>query len=94
MPEPKDYRSIGFVGPRTRKANTKDDQLAKDRDAYRRLRRDGLQPPHVGGSEHLEKNATLPIEIETGWIAKTKTGKVLANEGVERSQELGLRGVK
>lgn len=86
------WKSIGYIGPRTRKVNTKDDQLAKDRDAYKRLRREGLQPPHVGGSAALERDATMPIEVEMGWTAKTKAGKALAGEGVERSQELGMRG--
>lgn len=88
------WRSIGYIGPRTRTVNSKDDQLARDRDAYKRLRRDGLQPPHVHGSEQLERDATMPIEVEMGWTAKTKTGKALAAEGVERSQELGVRGVQ
>jgi hypothetical protein len=92
MVAPKDYASIGYVGPKTRKINTKDDKLAQDRDAYQRLRRDGLHPGHVGGSDHLERHASLPIEVETGWVAKTKQGKALAKEGVERSIELGVRG--
>jgi hypothetical protein len=92
MVAPEDYRSIGYVGPRTRRANGKDEQLARDRDAYRRLRKDGVQPDHVGGSERIERHATLPIEVEMGWVAKTKTGKALAREGVERSIELGVRG--
>lgn len=94
MPDPKDYKSIGYVGPRTRHGNSKDEQLAKDRDAYKRLREDGLHPGHVGGSDHLEKHAEMPIEVEMGHVFKTKQGKALAAEGVERSIELGLRGVK
>lgn len=94
MVAPEDYKSIGFVGPKTRKANTKDEKLARDRDAYKRLRANGLQPSHVGGSEHLEKHATLPIEVEYGHVFKTPTGKALANEAVERSAEMGLRGMK
>lgn len=94
MPDPSEYKSIGFVGPKTRRANTKDEQLAKDRDAYQRLRKDGLQPEHVGGSDHLEKHATMPIEVEMGWVAKTKQGKALAAEGVEKSMEMGLTGQK
>jgi hypothetical protein len=94
MVAPEDYRSVGYIGPRTRRANTKDEKLARDRDAYKRLRADGLQPGHVGGSDHLEKHASLPIEVEMGWVAKTQTGKNLAKEGVERSMELGVRGIK
>lgn len=87
------WRSIGYIGPRTRTVNSKDDKLTRDREAYRRLRRDGLQPPHVNGSADLERDATMPIEVEMGWTAKTKTGKALAEEGVERSRELGVRGI-
>lgn len=94
MADPKDYRSIGYIGPRTRTVNRKDDKLARDRDAYKRLRADGLHPGHVGGSDHLEKHASLPIEVEMGWVAKTKQGKALAAEGVERSIELGVRETK
>jgi ribosomal protein S19E (S16A) len=91
MVAPQDYRSVGYVGPKTRKANTKDDKLARDRDAYKRLRDDGLKPSHVGGSDHIERHADMPIEVEMGWVAKTKQGKALAREGVERSLELGVR---
>ncbi len=90
MPEPKDYASIGYIGPRTRKGNSKDAKLAQDRDAYARLRREGLHPGHVGGSDHLEKHASMPIEVEMGHTFKTKQGKALAVEGVERSRELGV----
>lgn len=94
MVQPSEYKSIGFVGPRTRAGNRKDEKLGKDRDAYKRLRANGLQPGHVGGSDHLEKHATLPIEVEYGKVFKTPTGKALAKEACERSVELGIRGVK
>lgn len=94
MVAPEDYRSVGYVGPKTRKGNRKDDQLARDRDAYARLRKDGLHPGHIGGSDHLEKHADLPIEVEMGHTFKTVQGKALAREGVERSIELGVRGAE
>lgn len=94
MVAPEDYKSVGFVGPKTRAGNQKDEKLGRDRDAYKRLRNNGLQPSHVGGSDHLEKHATLPIEVEYGHVFKTPTGKALAKEAVERSIELGVRGVK
>lgn len=40
--------------------------LAKDMSAYKRLRRDGLQPAHVDGSARLEQRATDRLEVETG----------------------------
>lgn len=94
MVAPEDYKSVGYIGPKTRNGNSKDDQLARDRDAYKRLRKNGLQPGHVNGSARLERDATMPIEVESGWVAKTKTGKALAREAVERSAEMGLTGFK
>lgn len=41
-----------------------------DRDAYRRLRREGYQPPHIAGSAVLEKHASTPYEIETGRVSE------------------------
>ena len=40
--------------------------FGKDADAYRRLRKDGLQPPHVDGSHRLEAGANHSIEVESG----------------------------
>lgn len=39
-----------------------------DREAYRRLRADGVQPPSIRGSRHLEANASTRYEIESGQI--------------------------
>jgi ribosomal protein S19E (S16A) len=86
------WRSIGVIRPATRAVNAAEAQLGRDRDAYRRLRANGLQPGHVKGSRHLEQHATLEIEVEMGWIAKSKQGKALAEEGVDRCYELGLKG--
>lgn len=41
-----------------------------DREAYRRLRADGLQPPTIRGSAHLERHATTRFEVESGQIAE------------------------
>lgn len=38
--------------------------FGKDADAYRRLRRDGLQPQHVDGSHLLEATARTAAEVE------------------------------
>lgn len=35
----------------------------KDVDAYRRLRKNGVQPPHVADSAEIEKRANEPIEV-------------------------------
>jgi hypothetical protein len=54
--------------PEAARAKTTDPQLAKDRDAYKRLRRDGEQPKHVGGSAHFEAHANESFEITMGTI--------------------------
>lgn len=46
-----------------------------DREAYRRLRADGLQPPRIAGSAHLERHASTRFEVETGQV--TEKPKVL-----------------
>jgi hypothetical protein len=51
--------SVGDIAAR-------DVTLTKDLDAYKRLRRDGLQPPDTTGSHRLEQRATDLLEIETG----------------------------
>lgn len=38
----------------------------KDLPAYKRLRRDGLQPPHIDGSAKLEAVARDKVEVEAG----------------------------
>lgn len=43
-----------------------------DREAYRRLRADGLQPPTIRGSAHLERHATTRYEVETGQVFTDK----------------------
>lgn len=43
----------------------RDAQLHKDRDAYKRLRADGLQPNHVDGSAALE--GTVQDQLEIDW---------------------------
>lgn len=44
----------------------KERDLHKDRDAYKRLRNDGLQPPHVDGAHRIEQGAKHTAEVETG----------------------------
>ena len=39
---------------------------SKDMDAYKRLRRDGLQPAHVDGAARIEREATDRSQVETG----------------------------
>lgn len=69
------YRSIGIAAaalPNRRKTivdiNRKDRQLDKDRGAYKRLRRDGTQPPQINGSAALETRAEVRDQVDTGFV--------------------------
>lgn len=46
----------------------RDRQLSKDLDAYKRLRKQGMQPPRIDGSARLESEAVSDIEIRTGVV--------------------------
>lgn len=48
--------------------NIADRRLSADLAAYKRLRREGLQPPHVDGSAELECQAQEKIEVERATI--------------------------
>jgi hypothetical protein len=61
-------------------------QWAKDGDAYKRLRRQGLQPKDVDGAAQLEKHATDKLEIERGKIYG-ETGVRLRKEAAEQIAE-------
>lgn len=41
----------------------------KDMPAYKRLRKNGLQPKQIDGSAELEKKANTKVEVETGRLA-------------------------
>jgi hypothetical protein len=60
--------AMGTRFPNSARAALKDPLLEKDREAYRRLRRNGEQPKHVGGSAYIEATASESCEITTGRI--------------------------
>lgn len=45
-----------------------------DREAYKRLRANGTQPPRIAGSANLERHAQTKFEIESGFIARDQRG--------------------
>ena len=47
-------RSVALESADTWRVNALDRQISRDNDAYRRLRKDGLQPETVSGSAQLE----------------------------------------
>lgn len=49
--------------------------LGADMEAYRRLRREGHQPPHISGSAFLERQADHPFEITRGKVYRGEAGR-------------------
>lgn len=60
-------------------------QLEVDREAYRRLRREGVQPSGINGSTELE-GASTQFEIEYGRLLPGKEKEI--REGLERAEEV------
>ena len=54
------------MSPRAEDVRKRDRKFEKDAAAYRRLRKDGVQPKHVDGSALAETLATHKAEIEIG----------------------------
>lgn len=48
--------------------NETERQWHKDMDAYKRLRKDGLQPKKIDGSAKVEACATEKYQVETGLV--------------------------
>lgn len=62
------WLSVGVTGMASRIPDLRDKQLTKDRLAYQRLRKQGLQPPRVDGCAVLEQQAVTKDEIEMGTV--------------------------
>lgn len=50
-----------------------------DMPAYARLRRQGLQPPHIAGSAALERHAAEPWEVQMGRVYQGEERKAYRN---------------
>jgi hypothetical protein len=66
--------------------NARDARWSKDMDAYKRLRRNGVQPPRIDGAAVLERHADLPLQVEMGYLGDAKK----MAEGQRLSQDLGV----
>ena len=75
--------AMGTRHPGAARAAVKDPQLDKDREAYRRLRRNGEQPKHVGGSAYIEATANESCEITTGMIISDDSDRRQFAKGFE-----------
>lgn len=62
-----------------------------DREAYRRLRLNGLQPPRIAGSAELERHAETRFEVESGMVA---TDRRHFNDVMSAAEDVGLDPLK
>lgn len=58
------FRSLSFVDHGVGSYHKRDESLTKDRDAYKRLRQNGLQPKGLDGSHKLEATAKTEAQVE------------------------------
>jgi hypothetical protein len=62
------YRSVqtakGDLSPEVADINRREKQLVKDREAYKRLRKDGLQPHQLSDSAKIEASGVEQIDID------------------------------
>lgn len=70
---------IQFAGASVRaiEVRQRDRRFNKDAAAYRRLRKEGLQPAHVGGSAIFEAKADHAREIERGKLLRPEIKRIL-----------------
>lgn len=64
-----------------------DKAFGRDGDAYKRLRKQGLQPRQIDGSAELEARAESRVEVESGKILtprKKRQLEAITNNSVDR----------
>lgn len=80
---------FGSTSPVVAAQSAADRQLAKDRDAYKRLRNDGLQPKSLDGSSTLESTVNSQFDIDLGRVIP-KEERSRVEEGMAMVREGGL----
>jgi hypothetical protein len=86
MPDPKDYKTVGFS--RTSGKTIRERQLSKDLDAYKRIRKEGVQPKGIDGCAKLEQRAHDRMEIEMGHLFSTPEEWGKAKQGMALAAEI------
>lgn len=79
---PEEWKSVGVMRKST--ASLKESQFSKDRDAYQRLRKQGLQPPNIDGCATLEAQGVTRDEITTGVIKGDRSEQERKKEAKDR----------
>jgi hypothetical protein len=73
--------------PEVAHTERKEERLTKDMAAYRDLRRQGYQPPQVGGSHDRMRTARTALDIQMPHPSKNK-GKSLGTPAERRSERV------
>lgn len=79
---------VGAQGAATRQIDATERTWDKDRPAYKRLRMEGMQPPHVDGAARLESVASNDLEVNTG-LRYGKIPERQVKEAVTLARESG-----
>jgi len=61
-----------------------------DRDAYARLRRNGLQPKSIAGSARLEAAAATPFEVASGQLFTGRRAQAQLGEALAMCTDAGV----
>ena len=81
------YRSL-VLGTSVAKT-WEDTTLSADRDAYKRLKDDGIQPKGLKGAAQLEKHASSAWEIEAGRILPPDQSRRIDSANAEAQAFMG-----
>lgn len=84
------WRSIQLNGRPPSEQSGMEKRWKVDMPAYKRLRRNGLQPRGIDGSAALEKHASTKMEVEMGHLLRTKEEMTRAREGMQRAADMEL----
>lgn len=78
--------SFGALNAKVKEVDDREKRWDKDMPAYKRLRKQGLQPKTIDGAAHLEAKATTRFEIESGRVLEGETKRI--ETAVEAFQEI------
>lgn len=73
-------------GAEAARINATEKEWAKDHRAYRAIRANGMQPPHVKGAAQLE-NASDKLEIEAGALFPTPEARKTVREQLRHAAD-------
>lgn len=76
--------------PQAKVKNRVEAEWNADMPAYKRLRKQGLQPDKIDGCATLEKRATTQAEVERGHLYKSPKEAKRMEEGLRRAKDMGL----